>query len=67
MLQLTEGILVLSIEEQDVIEAEKQYSQYAFESILVENGVSVQTLENILFEFTGANHFLTENEVRTAI
>ncbi|MFL5329819.1 MAG: P-loop ATPase, Sll1717 family [Gemmataceae bacterium] len=55
------------VEEPDVIEAEKRYSQYAFESILVENGISAQTLENILFEFAGSNSRLNENEVRSAI
>ena len=43
------------VEEDDILQAEKQYSQYALESILVENGITVETLEKILYEFAGSN------------
>lgn len=43
------------VEESDILEAEKQYSQYALESILVENGITIETLERILYEFAGSN------------
>jgi len=56
-----------SVEEQDLLDAEKQYSQYAFESILVENGISASTLENILFEFAGSPVVLSESEVIACI
>lgn len=36
------------IEETDIIDAEKQYSQYAFEMIQVENGITVPELEAVL-------------------
>jgi hypothetical protein len=55
------------VQADDIIDAEKQYSQYAFESILVENGISVSTLENVLFEFVGSEATATENAVRACI
>ncbi|MGC2506542.1 MAG: hypothetical protein WA369_07775 [Candidatus Acidiferrales bacterium] len=51
------------VRESDVLEAEKQYSQYALESILVENGISVGNLETILYEFAGCSSRLSEAEV----
>jgi hypothetical protein len=55
------------VAEQDILDAEKQYSQYAFESILVENGVSVRTLENLLLEFAGSRSVLPEEDLREII
>jgi hypothetical protein len=51
------------VREQDVIDAEKQYSQYALESILVENGVYVPNLERILYEFAGCRARVPESEL----
>ena len=51
------------VRESDLLEAEKQYSQYALESVLVENGISVQGLENVLFEFAGSKAYLDEQEI----
>ena len=42
------------VEEKDVKDGEKQYSQYALDSILVENGITIPQLESVLFEFVGA-------------
>jgi hypothetical protein len=52
------------VRESDILDAERQYSQYALESILVENGVSVTTLEAILYEFAGCESHLSEDEVK---
>ena len=41
------------VEEKDVFDGEKQYSQYALDSILAENGITVPQLESVLFEFVG--------------
>ena len=54
----------VKVEEADLIEAEKEYSQYALETILVENGIRFGSLERILYEFAGANQFVTENELK---
>jgi hypothetical protein len=55
------------VEEKDVLDGEKQYSQYALDSILVENGITVPELELVLFEFVGAAAIMTEDEVRRMI
>jgi hypothetical protein len=49
--------------EEDIVSAEKEYSQYALESILVENGVSMQTLEEILWGFVGESATLSRSSV----
>jgi len=53
------------VEEADLVEAEKEYSQYALETIIVENGIRFGSLENILYEFAGAQQFVTEHELKT--
>jgi hypothetical protein len=52
------------VEERDVLDAEKQYSQYALDSILVENGITVPQLEAVLLEFVGSNAVVGESTVR---
>jgi hypothetical protein len=51
------------VEERDVIDGEKQYSQYALDSILVENGITIPELEAVLFEFVGAPPVLPTYEI----
>lgn len=51
------------VEEADLISAEKQYSHYAFDSILVENGITLPQLEKLLYEFAGKGYLVTEDEV----
>jgi hypothetical protein len=55
------------VEELDLVNAEPEYSHYAIKSILVENGVTMPELNNIIIEFVGANKILTEQEVRQII
>ena len=55
----------VKVEAADLIEAEKDYSQHALETILVENGIRFGSLEKILYEFAGANEFVTERELKT--
>lgn len=57
----------IKVEERDIIDAEKQYSQFAFESIQVENGITVPELETILYEFVGQKAVLAEPEVKALI
>jgi hypothetical protein len=52
------------VEEKDVLDAEMQYSQYAWDSILVENSSTVPELEGILLEFVGGESVLSESLVR---
>jgi len=51
------------VDESDVIEGEKQYSQYALDSILVENEITTATLEAVLYEFVGRGPYHMESEV----
>ena len=51
------------IEETDILEAEKQYSQYAFDSVKVENTLPDINLEDVIFEFVGMPAILTKSEV----
>jgi hypothetical protein len=55
------------VEETDFLDAEKQYSHYAFESILVENGVTIPQLEALLFEFAGKRVLIFEDELEKCI
>ena len=55
------------IEEEDILEAEKQYSQYAFDSVKVENTLPEINLENAIFEFVGVPSVLRKSEVMDAL
>lgn len=55
------------IEETDLIDAEKRYSQFCFDSILVENGVSVIKLEEILYEFAGSRPIVDRQSVEAVL
>lgn len=51
------------VELDDIDEAEKQYSQFATEAVLVENGISISELERVLFEFAGESAIIDEQRV----
>lgn len=55
------------VEEKDILDAEKQYSQYALESINVENTLPDVNLEAVAFEFVGMSTILLKSEVVEAI
>jgi hypothetical protein len=55
------------VKEEDILDAETEYSQYALKSILVENGVTLPELESILYEFAGTAAIVTEQEVRSTV
>jgi hypothetical protein len=55
------------VEEKDVFDGEKQYSQYALDSILAENGITVPQLESVLFEFVGTPAILMKSHVMRLI
>jgi len=52
------------VEEHDILDGEKQYSQYAIDSILVENGISIPELEAVLLEFVASPAVLAESLAR---
>lgn len=55
------------VEEKDILAAEEQYSQYALESINVENTLPDVNLEAVGFEFVGMPAVLLKSEVVEAI
>jgi len=55
------------IEEQDILDAQKGYSQYALDSLDAENAVQLQSLLNLLYEFVGANDIIDQNFIIEAM
>lgn len=55
------------VRQEDIKDAEKIYSQFAFEVVLVEGGVRLEQIEEVLYEFVGEKAVLTENAVLKAI
>ena len=55
------------VDADDVMEAERQYSQYAFASVVAENGVEPVSLENILYEFAGTDAIVSRGEVEALL
>lgn len=55
------------VEERDIVDAEKQYSQYAIDSIMVENGITVPQLQDVVLEFAGSDAILRESAVKAKI
>lgn len=49
------------VEERDIIDAHKQYSQNAFESLLSELIPQYDKAESFLYEFVGANHIINRD------
>jgi hypothetical protein len=51
------------VEEIDIRTAEKNYSQFALEALLAENGITIKEFEDILFEFAGSPAVINEDIV----
>lgn len=56
-----------AIWEEDILAAERLYSQFALEALLVEDGISVSQLEGVLFEFAGSVATLELDQVTSLI
>ena len=56
-----------TIQEEDITSAERLYSQFALEALLVENGISVSQLEEVLYEFAGADATLTRSKIKSLL
>lgn len=52
------------IAEDDILSAEKNYSQFAYEALLVENGITVSQLDYVLLEFMDSDSVLPASAVR---
>lgn len=55
------------VEKEDILEAQKKYSQYALDSIVVENSIQVEALEALLYEFVGHEEIIDCNDVLEAM
>lgn len=55
------------IEAEDIVSARREYSQFAVRSVLVENGVSLQKLEDLLFEFAGGSATIDDNVIKGSV
>ena len=52
------------VEEDDILAAEMNYSQFAYEALLVENGITVGQLDSVLLEFMDSDSVLPASAVR---
>jgi hypothetical protein len=52
------------VEEDDILAAEMNYSQFAYEALLVENGITVKQLDSVLLEFMASDAILPASAVR---
>lgn len=55
------------VEEEDILEAQKKYSQYALDSLVVENSIQVEALEALLYEFVGAAEVISRDDILQAM
>jgi hypothetical protein len=53
--------------EQDIKNAERAYSRFAFEAALVANSITTDKLEELLYEFVGSSALITEDDIKSAI
>lgn len=51
------------IEQQDVLDALVRYSQHAFDSLIVENGISIDEFETLIYEFAGVSSIVDEEHI----
>lgn len=51
----------------DIAAAERQYSQFAFEALLVEGGGELDRFEDLLFEFAGMGEIVSSEQVDAAV
>jgi hypothetical protein len=51
------------VEEGDIIEAEKQYSQFALSTIVVENVIALPNIESVIYEFVGMRSVMSWQEI----
>lgn len=55
------------VEQKDILDGEMQYSQYAWDSVMVENSSIIPDLDKVLLEFVGGPSVLLESTVRQHI
>lgn len=55
------------VEAEDILEAQNKYSQYALDSLVVENSIQVEALESLLYEFVGAEEIIDRSFILKAM
>lgn len=55
------------VEEEDILEAQNKYSQYALDTIIVENSIQIEALESLLYEFVGSEEVINSNDILEAM
>jgi hypothetical protein len=55
------------IEPADIIGAEKQYSRYALDSLIVEGSTNIDRFEDVLYEFAGAPDIVDSKRIAAAV
>ncbi len=55
------------LEAEDILEAQKKYSQYALDSIVVGNSIHEEAVEALLYEFVGAEEIINRDDIVRAM
>jgi hypothetical protein len=55
------------IQENDILDAMKQYSRYVLDALLVENFLRIENLEEILYEFAGGSFIVSMEQIESAL
>ena len=53
--------------DEDIRNAERAYSRFAFEAALVANSITTEKLEELLYEFVGSSALVTEDAIGSAL
>jgi hypothetical protein len=51
------------MEERDILQAEKEYSEYAFDTLLAETETQFEQIEALLYEFVGTDEIVTRKRI----
>jgi hypothetical protein len=55
------------VEEKDFTDAERQYSRFALDALIVEAGVRISSIEDLLLHFVQSSEIITESEISTRL
>lgn len=55
------------IQENDIMQAYKEYSSWVFKALLVENNMATKQMEDFLYELVGSNEVITEDVIVSAM
>lgn len=55
----------IRIEEEDIIKGYHEYSNWLFTSVLVENGITIEQMNDFMYKLMGSNSVLSKSEIIT--